>query len=54
MAPEEYDECNECGGDPEQFGGCGTCDSPGEPDFESIMQAKHDRAEADFNAKWPR
>jgi len=22
--------CNECGGDPEQFGGCGTCDGTGE------------------------
>ena len=21
--------CNECGGDPEEFGGCGTCDDSG-------------------------
>ena len=25
-----------------------------EPDFEAIMQNKHDRQEPDFNARWPK
>jgi len=27
---------------------------PSEPDFEAIMQNKHDRQESDFNARWPK
>lgn len=26
----------------------------GEPDFEGMVRAKHDRQEDDFNARWPK
>ena len=35
---------------------CNAClaDEESEPDFEAIVQNKHDRQESDFNARWPK